>query len=171
MNKAYTILPLVIALGGCMKFSEITTPPQTVTFTSERAQTASSGLTNVQMRVVQSTKAGINDDVEVIGARCSLKGNGFKASFTAPANLRMPGYIGAADPFTITCNGGGQSATMNVKPVNQTVARMSQPVPTTGGLVGVLVGAAVQGAIRASRDPLKDQFTYPAIVRVTFENS
>ncbi|SMX36535.1 hypothetical protein [Maliponia aquimaris] len=166
MKPRHCLLALPLILTACVKYSEITTPPQTVTFTEARAQSAATGFTDTIFRSFRSTAKGTRDDQELIGLRCTLQGNGFKASFVTPAILRMPAYKGAADPASVTCGDKADSATETLPPINMTLARMNQSTSSSGGLLGVALTAAAKGIAKAARDPLKDEFNYPGTVHV-----
>lgn len=168
MRFSFSLVVLVLALAGCVKYSEITTPPQSVNFTSKTAQEAASGFSEMQVRTLVSTAKGSKDDKEVLAVRCTIKGTGFGASFVTPAKITMPTYVGTADPVTVTCKKDKETKQVEVKPINMTLARLNQGTVSGGGLLGVAIGAAVKGIAKAARDPLKDEFEYPISVRVVF---
>jgi hypothetical protein len=122
----------------------------------------------MKVRTIISTAKGSSDDKEVLGVRCTVKGTGFTASFITPALIKMPTYVGTADPVTISCKMDKETKDREVKPINMTLARMNQASVSGGGLLGVALGAAMKGIAKASRDPLKDEFEYPTSAHVVF---
>jgi hypothetical protein len=95
MKPKFFLIALPLVLTACVKYAEISAPPQSVTFTETRAQSAAKGFTETTFRAFRSTAKGTKDNQELIGVRCSLKGNGFKASVSTPAIVKMPSYLGA----------------------------------------------------------------------------
>ncbi|MCT4553379.1 MAG: hypothetical protein N4A53_01710 [Pelagimonas sp.] len=161
-------LAAVSLSAGCMQLAEIETPPQSVTFTSKQAQDNAAGFSQMAVRSFVSTEKGRKDDQEMLGARCSVKGRGFKADVVTPALIKMPIYTGASSPADISCRTDKDRASTTVKPFNATLARINATQSSGGGLLGVVVTAAVKGMATAARDPLKDEFNYPGMARVVF---
>lgn len=167
-TKLFATLIIGATLSACTTGTPITSPPQNVTFTSAIAKknVATTDVVEIRTQRVE-TVAGKQKKSEVLGAACSLKGNGYKAKFVSPAKLLVPTYLGKTDPISATCTLAGKRASATLKPTNVTVN--SQTPAVGGGLVGALIMAAANAAIVASRNPAKDKFDYPSTLQVPFE--
>ncbi|MGH1423399.1 MAG: hypothetical protein ACRBBU_01630 [Pseudooceanicola sp.] len=169
--KLLGFLPLVAALTACQSYSKIETPPVAATFTSETAKANAAKSQKIAIRAARVTKtANGKTTEELAGVRCNLNSTGFKASVVTPAFVTVPTYLGKTDPYTVTCKTGKETAQKTVTAINSTLQR-SRSTYSSGGLVGALAAAAVTAAIRAARDPSKDQFEYPNQTIVAFDGA
>lgn len=164
------LIPLLSActLSACMQYTEITTPPQPVNYTSGSVARAVTGTTETEIRTVRSGAATGGNDTEFSGANCKLQGRGFEAQVTSPAIVLLPTFNGSADPLTMTCAANGQTVATVSNPRNLTRDRLNNPVPTTGGLIGAIATSVAVGVIAASRDPLQDNYAYGSRIIGTF---
>ena len=170
MFKKFALLSFLAPIAACTSYTEVTSPPQEVTFSSTSAQTASTGVSNATFRTTQSDADGDNE-MEFSGASCAIDGSGFKASFVSPAIIKLPTYTGAADPLTVRCNAQGVAKSEVVAPRNLTLERIQGARTYSGGLAGALIGAAVRGVARSTRDPLNDDFAYPDTTIIQFDDT
>ncbi|WP_458876620.1 hypothetical protein [Arenibacterium sp. CAU 1754] len=148
-----------------MTYAPIETPPQRVAFSSKTAQSNVDKFSTSAFRVTR--KEG-SKDVEIKGVACSIRGTGYSARVITPALVELPTYRGKTDPIQVSCSASGISVAETVQPYNETLARIRSSQSTSGGLIGVLAVAAVQGVMQAARDPSKDQFAYrnPIVVKL-----
>lgn len=152
-------------VGACSQYPEITTPVQTVTFTSAQAKASAISFTESQVRTLKKTEGRKDPAPEITGASCSLVGTGFQAKVTTPAKLSLPRYVGAADPLDVRCQAQSATAALKVQPINETLTAMR--ASTGGGLIG----AAMKGISIAVRDPSKDKFVYPNSIFVNIPDA
>jgi hypothetical protein len=115
----------------------------------------------VEVRTYKSTEEG---EIEVAGATCSLTATGFSASMRSPAKVRVPLYREKSSTLAVTCEMPGyQERMVTVAPYDAT--RASRLASSgSGGLIGVLVVAAVD----AMADNSKNDWRYP-LARVLLE--
>ncbi|MEL7097876.1 MAG: hypothetical protein AAGM84_03525 [Pseudomonadota bacterium] len=155
-----------LSLAACAELTPVTTPPQAVSFTSSQAQQNIHSMEPITIRTLQPGNGGTLGD-EVIGASCRLRGTGYTVDFVTPADVTLPTYLGRTDPVNVTCRANGATATERFNAINQ----RTQSSPVSGPIVAVLIVAAAEAAIRASRDPSKDTFAYAPTLFVEFENN
>jgi hypothetical protein len=108
----------------------------------------------VEVRTYKNTDEG---QVEIAGATCSLSATGFSASMRTPAKVRVPLYREQSSTLAVTCEMPGyQKRMVTVAPYDAT--RQSRLASSgSGGLIGVLVVAAVD----AMADNSKNDWRYP----------
>jgi len=104
---------------------------------------------------------------ELTGLPCTATGTGLRATFTSPATLAAPTYLGRTDPITVTCQRRTdtvQSASKIIKPTNQTEEDLD-----TGLRIGVNSNDGVSVRLGVSiRDKTRDRFDYPSSVLIDF---
>ena len=110
-----------VGAGACAP----TTPPETAALPLVRAElapgaaTGAAGEARIPVRAVSRSGAQV-------AAACVAEGSGFRAAFTAPAEVAVPSFGSASGPVTVRCSADGASG-----------ARMAQPVARrTNGLAG-----------------------------------
>lgn len=167
MKRKFIPMSLGLVLCGCMQYSEITTPPEKVSFTDQSVASAVTGFGKVAVRTLSSTKKGTSDDQEIIGGICQITGKGFRAEVTTPAAVEMPKFKGSADPVTLSCRVQGSQKARVITPINRTLENLRN-AQVSGPLAAVLIGAAIKGLATGTRDPLKDEYAYPAAMSVVF---
>ena len=104
---------------------------------------------------------------EIVALPCTALGTGLRASFTSPATLAVPTYLGRTDPISITCQlrqNTVKTATLQISPINQTEEDLD-----TGLRVGVSSSDGVSVRLGVSiRDRDRDRFDYPYSVLIDF---
>jgi hypothetical protein len=115
----------------------------------------------VEVRTFQKSDQG---EVEMAGATCSLAATGFSATMTSPAKVRVPLYRNQSSTLAVTCQKPGfQKGMVTVAPFDET-RRSRLASGSSGGLLGVVVVAAVD----AAADNSKNDWRYP-VARVVME--
>jgi hypothetical protein len=115
----------------------------------------------VEVRTFQKSDQG---EVEMAGATCSLAAAGFSATMTSPAKVRVPLYRNQSSTLAVTCQKPGfQKGMVTVAPFDET-RRSRLASSSSGGLLGVVIVAAVD----AAADNSKNDWRYP-VARVVME--
>jgi hypothetical protein len=175
MYRPHLLLVLVVALGGCASPGL-----EVASVTEVRSSTGSRGIDVyepkrhagssvpefagdqlVEVRTYKNTDEG---QIELAGATCSLSATGFSASMRTPAKVRVPLYREKSSTLAVTCEMPGyQRRMVTVAPYDATRAsRLGSS--GSGGLIGVLVVAAID----AAADNSKNDWRYPG-ARVLLE--
>jgi hypothetical protein len=117
-----------------------------------------------QLAEVRTFQKSDQGEVEMAGATCSLAATGFSATMTSPAKVRVPLYRGQSSTLAVTCQKPGfQKGMVTVAPFDET-RRSRLATGSSGGLLGVVVVAAVD----AAADNSKNDWRYP-VARVVME--
>jgi hypothetical protein len=115
----------------------------------------------VEVRTYQKSDQG---EVEMAGATCSLAATGFSATMTSPAKVRVPLYRNKSSTLAVPCQKPRfQKGMVKVAPFDET-RRSRLASGSSGGLLGVVVVAAVD----AAADNSKNDWRYP-VARVVME--
>lgn len=165
MLKKLLLVGLLAGISGCDYGPKLpfTQAPVDVTFTSGAARA------NVDRLDIIDVRAYLRQDkewVEKSSARCTLRGQGFRASFSPPAQVLAPVYRGRTDPIFILCrmsvNGVERVTSQTIEARN-----LSRPddegVTITTGTEGTSVAAVIN-----LRDRTKDRFDYSSVVHLRF---
>lgn len=166
MKKIILMTSTVAMLSACAELAEPTAPPTSAalsaTYPKERLGQNTS---NTTIRTfIPSAEEG-KPPTEVLGAKCTLVSDELTANVTTPQAVILPTFKqraefsnrGVPGAISVNCRTPGKSGQALVTANEKKVA-----VVTGGGIAGLLIGAAVSGAV-ASSTP----WTYPADVRVT----
>jgi hypothetical protein len=165
--KKFAVLTLLPLLASCTEYAAVDTPAVPVNYTTETAKNNVDTTQNVTMRTVfETTQSGKTEKAEISGVPCKIKGTGYRASIVTPAIVKMPLYRGKTDPFTLTCTYKNKTKTQKLRALNET--KNAKPTSSGGGIAGILIQAAVVGAMKGLRDPQKDRFSYPFVAVVSF---
>ena len=153
----------LFALLGC---TQPIRPGETVSFVVTGPQAAPRANRFDQISVRTFAKSGLTR-TELTGLPCTAMGTGLRATFTSPAVLNVPTYLGRTDAVTVTCQWRRdqvQSASKLIEPVNQTAADLE-----TGLRVGLSSSDGVSVRVGVSvRDVSRDRFDFPASVIIDF---
>ena len=114
MKKTFILAALTgLVLTGCTQYSEVTTPPVTVTSKHSSTHERVKGFTEPVFRTV--VKEG-NKTTEAKGLKCTIDSAELKASFVTPAKVRIPTLKGKPTPLYISCKGGDLKGEHTVAP-------------------------------------------------------
>ena len=145
---------LSVALAGCMATTEITTEPVDVKMT--RAKGA-----QVQRTEVVPARAFLYDAKgkrkEVSGVPCTVKNERFTASYSTPANVRIPVFGAQSSPLSAVCSYQGQRIAAVIGVRNITHENMINGGAVAGGLLGVVIAS---GMAKNRGNRADDQYGY-----------
>lgn len=161
MPTARTAIPTLLALAACASGpAEITRPA--VPYTATRALSPR-GTTEVTIRTARRVPGGTT---ELTDLPCTLRAEGFHASFTTPARVTVPNLPQRMPPATVTCTRGTTTTSARLEPWNRTVSEAHQAAQARQsgsddfmGL-GAITAALVTGLGLSGRDRSRDVWSY-----------
>ncbi len=137
-RKSIAALGLAALLTGCVQYAEVTTPPVDLALKQSSIAPRIKGYQDVTVRSFVQEGTQTN---EVTGAKCTLESVELKASVVTPGIVRMPIVKSRPSPLIVTCTGNGMKGTNVIEP------RKSQDSGASGGLLGIVMNAALTAAI------------------------
>ncbi len=165
MKRAALLLTCAM-VAGCVQYEEIEGPPQGVNFTAASARDNLAKTHTSEIRTVATDPNGNGKrQIEIKGAACEIKGNGYHLRVISPAKVDLPTYLGVTDPLHVECKTDQITRDRKVSAINTTEqALRSSSSQTT--LLGVLLESAIKTTAAVTRDPSKDKFRYPQVIAV-----
>ncbi|MGB1236209.1 MAG: hypothetical protein ACPG5U_10790 [Planktomarina sp.] len=149
-----------LGLAACGQ-PAVTTPPVSMTFTSQAAQ---SGIDTFDLVTIRTTTGSFTNTRQVVGAQCEVFGTEYSAKFQSPAVLRMPLYRGRTSDARVVCRGNVNGATREGA---TTLEATNLTAPDNEGItLSVGTGGTKIGAVFSIRDRARDRFSYPNNLRV-----
>ena len=164
MKPAFVVTAL-LGVAGCTNHMEITSAPVDVSRTSEFVATNYVGdhPTTVRSYFVGEDEKGREERIEFSGAKCQVKGRGFRAKFSTPAVVNLPDHGFHSQAVTGSCTTGKDVRPIVARPYNITVANMRNNSGAGGGVAGVLVASIATSIALAANDPTNDDFGYLSV--------
>lgn len=154
-----------LAVAGCVQYSEIESKPQQVNFSDATASQNVHRTTISEIRTIITDPNGNGKkQIEIEGASCEISGHGYALRVISPAKVALPTYLGATDAVDITCATDQKTETHNIPAINATEEGLRSG-SSQGSLLGILVEQAVKTSIAVGRDPSKDKFRYPTVIK------
>lgn len=160
MNKL--VLISSAALLGLTACTSVQVETQPVAYTATKTLNAhgSSSFTVATYRKANGKRALVK------GVPCTFEGDGFKSSFTTPANVISPNLQGRMPVASVTCTLDGVSKSKTIEPYNETTTDTTNSMMAAGaagGLIGVMIGGAIAAAQNEARDKAQDVYGYPDV--------
>lgn len=153
--KSHAILAFALLAAGCNTYSGETSTAQRVTFTDGTSGSDVHRWQDVKIRTVRGSST------EFTGAVCTLRGSGFQTTFTTPATVSMPIYLGNTRPSSVFCTADGETRGASIVPQNFN----SQ---YSGGTGSSLLSTIILNELAAQRDTSKDLYFYKPSYTVKF---
>lgn len=127
---------------------------QNVEFTSDGAQQGVVGFRATNVRVSRGGNSRT-------AAACDLTGDGFAATFTAPAVLNLPSYGKQTKPIRVECRVDDELHVQTVEPRNISAENRRANAVGAGVLVGGVLGGALAGSVAGEKEG--DAYSYKPI--------
>ena len=105
----------------------------------------------VPVRTYRASEEGFRGK-EFAGANCVMEANGFRASFTTPAKVRVPVYRAKSSALSIRCEHPNYKPKLVETAVYNKTQSDRLSAGANGGLAGVLVMAVVNGVSDSTQD-------------------
>ncbi len=161
VNEVTSIVPKTkSAVGTDVYAGRRTAGEQVPEFTGEHL---------LEVRTYTSEPGPLGDPVrgkEIAGAKCRVETTEFHADAVTPAKVRLPLYREKSSPLSVSCaHDAHKQAMTTVAAYNASSAERRQMMSTgasSGGLIGLAVGAVAAGVMEANADPKLDMYSYPA---------
>lgn len=165
MKRAALFLTCAM-VAGCVQYEEIEGPPQGVNFIAASARDNVAKTHTSEIRTIATDPSGNGKrQIEIKGAACEIKGNGYHLRVISPAKVALPTYLGVTDPLKVECKTDQITRNRDVSATNTTEqALRARSNQTT--LLGVLLESAIKTTATVTRDPSKDKFRYPPVITV-----
>lgn len=156
MLRFLAFLPLLAIITACDSIggAPITTPPVEVKFDADPGRPPAK-LDAVTIRTYKFREG------EVVGASCVLNGTGYSSSFTTPAVVQLPLFLGRTDDAFVRCS-NNQGAGQAVLEAENLSAPENEGLTISTGTAGTRVSA-----LFSIRNRAKDRFNYPSFLRIT----
>ena len=143
-----------IALAGCMSTTEITTEPVDVKMTGAKG-------VQVQRTEIVPARTVLYDSAgkrkEVTGVPCTAKNERFTASYSTPANVRIPVFGAKSLDLSVMCTYQGQRVATVIGVRNLTHESMINAGAAGGGLLGMAIAS---GMAKNRGNRAEDQYGY-----------
>ncbi|MEL7255759.1 MAG: hypothetical protein AAGL23_16410, partial [Pseudomonadota bacterium] len=134
-----------VFLMGCADVSDINTPPVEFEYAEQfdQKRLLDQG-TELPFRAYAKPEQGQGQrGPEIVGARCQMTSQEFKAAFSTPAKVTLPVIRGEPSVMTVACTANGKTTKRTQRPFKPQTVVVGDPVTA---VVGTLIGAAVTAA-------------------------